>query len=97
MPVRAESVAVRSRSRRDAMRATGVVIATVALGALAAGATAAIPAHAATTFNVKTFGAKGNGTTLDDDAIDKAINAASAAPGGVVLFPSGTYLSRTIH
>ncbi len=48
-------------------------------------------------FNVKSFGAKGNGKTLDDDAIDKAITAASAAPGGVVVFPKGTYQSRTIH
>jgi polygalacturonase len=50
------------------------------------------------TFNVRDFGAKGNGSTLDDDAIDRAINrAASGTGGGVVLFPKGTYQSRTIH
>jgi polygalacturonase len=54
-------------------------------------------AHAAGTFNVRTYGAKGNGSTLDDDAIDKAINAANAAGGGIVLFPKGTYKSRSIH
>ncbi|TML22956.1 MAG: glycoside hydrolase family 28 protein, partial [Actinobacteria bacterium] len=54
----------------------------------------AAPAFAAaTTFNVRDYGAKGNGTTLDDDAIDRAIAAASAAPGGTVLFPTGTYQS----
>src|SRR5436305_335516 len=58
----------------------------------------AAPAFAAaTTFNVRDYGAKGNGTTLDDDAIDRAIAAASAAPGGTVLFPTGTYQSRSIH
>ena len=56
------------------------------------------PARAAGgTFNVRDFGARGNGSTLDDDAIDKAISAASAAVGGVVRFPAGTYQSRTIH
>src|SRR5262249_59680912 len=75
------------------MRTIGIVAAV----ALAIGVGATSPAHAATTFNVKTFGATGNGTTLDDDAIDKAVSAASALPGGVVVFPKGTYLSRTIH
>ena len=58
---------------------------------------AAPASAAATTFNVRDYGAKGNGTTLDDDAIDRAIAAASAAPGGTVLFPTGTYQSRSIH
>jgi polygalacturonase len=57
------------------------------------------PAYAApASFNVRDYGAAGNGSTLDDDAIDKAINAASAAAGGgTVVFPAGTYQSRTIH
>ncbi len=56
-----------------------------------------VPALAATTFNVKSFGAKGDGKAIDSPAIDKAIAAASAAPGGTVVFPAGTYLSHTIH
>ncbi|MEV4111185.1 glycosyl hydrolase family 28 protein [Nonomuraea sp. NPDC049695] len=48
-------------------------------------------------FNVRDYGATGNGSTNDDDAIDRAINAASAAPGGTVVFPSGRYRARTIH
>lgn len=56
-----------------------------------------LQATAAAEFNVRDYGAVGNGSTNDDDAIDRAINAASAAPGGVVVFPSGTYRSRTIH
>lgn len=57
----------------------------------------ALPAEAAAEFNVRDYGATGNGSTNDDDAIDRAIDAAAAAPGGVVVFPSGTYRSRTIH
>jgi len=47
---------------------------------------------------VRDFGATGNGSTFDDDAIDRAINAAASdGGGGTVVFPSGTYRSRSIH
>lgn len=43
-------------------------------------------------YNVKeTYGATGNGTTDDTAAIQAALNSASAAGGGVVYFPEGTY------
>src|SRR6266545_2119168 len=70
--------------------------------ALAIGALITIPSAVALagpgTFDVRAFGATGNGSTLDDDAIDAAINVAAAdGGGGTVVFPAGTYLSRTIH
>jgi polygalacturonase len=49
------------------------------------------------TFNVRTYGAACDGRQLDSPAIDKAINAASAAGGGTVLVPAGTYLCGSIH
>ncbi len=66
---------------------------------LVAGLAVAFPsgAGAAATFNVKDYGAKGDGKAVDSPAIDKAIAAASAANGGVVEIPSGTYLARSIH
>jgi polygalacturonase len=76
---------------------------TGALAALAVGTAiavvepSAVGHAAAATFNVKDYGAKGNGTTVDSPAIDKAIAAAGAAPGGVVEIPAGNYLSRSIH
>nr|GEZ89525.1 hypothetical protein [Tanacetum cinerariifolium] len=43
-------------------------------------------------FNVKDFGAKGNGSSDDTLAIQKAIDAAAAAGGGQVYLPEGTYM-----
>src|ERR1041385_4940307 len=48
-------------------------------------------------YDVKTFGAKGDGKALDTAAINKAIDAAAATGGGTVFFPAGNYLSVSIH
>lgn len=48
-------------------------------------------------YNIKTFGAKGDGITLDTKAINDAIDAAVNAGGGTVYFPAGTYLSFSIR
>jgi len=48
-------------------------------------------------FDVRAFGATGDGTTIDTAAINKAIDAAAAAGGGIVRFPAGTYASYSIH
>ncbi len=48
-------------------------------------------------YSVKDFGATGDGQTLDTEPINKAINAASAAGGGTVYFPAGTYATHSIH
>ena len=50
-----------------------------------------------TVFNVRSFGAVGDGTNLDSPAINQAILAASAAGGGTVFVPAGTYLCGSIH
>jgi len=48
-------------------------------------------------FNVRTFGATGDGKTLDSPAINQAIDTAVAVGGGTVLVPAGTYLCGSIH
>ena len=48
-------------------------------------------------FNVRSFGAAGDGRTIDTPSINRAIDAASAAGGGTVVFPSGSYLCYSIH
>jgi len=47
--------------------------------------------------NVKDYGAKGDGTTLDTPAINQAIEAAANKGGGTVWIPAGTYKSVSIH
>jgi polygalacturonase len=47
-------------------------------------------------FDVRSFGAKGNGQSLDTDGVNKAV-AAAAARGGTVLFPAGEYLCHSIR
>jgi polygalacturonase len=48
-------------------------------------------------YNIRDYGAKGDGVTLDTKAINDAIEAASNAGGGTVYFPSGTWLSFSIR
>ena len=48
-------------------------------------------------FDVRSFGAKGDGKALDSPAINRAIDAAAAAGGGTVWFSGGTYRSFSIR
>ena len=48
-------------------------------------------------YNVKDYGAKGDGKALDHNAINKAIEAASKSGGGQVYLPAGTYLCGSIR
>jgi polygalacturonase len=48
-------------------------------------------------YNVRAFGAKGDGKTLDHPAINRAIDAAARAGGGTVVVPPGVYLCGSIH
>ena len=55
-------------------------------------------AHASEAFsNVRTYGATGDGKTVDSPAINKAIEAIAAAGGGTLLFPAGDYLCFSLH
>ena len=52
---------------------------------------------AADTYNVRDYGAIGDGKALDTAAVNKAIEAAAAAGGGTVVFPAGSYLCYSIR
>ena len=48
-------------------------------------------------FNVRDYGAVGDGTTLDTIAINAAIETCANQSGGIVYFPPGIYLSGSLH
>jgi len=59
--------------------------------------TTGVRSTVATGYNIRTFGAIGDGKTPDTPAINRAIDAAAAGGGGTVYFPAGKYLSYSIH
>jgi polygalacturonase len=79
------------------MKAAGAAL----TGAVALGAERDAAAQSRTagsqSYDVKAFGAIGDGKALDTPAINKAIDAAAAGGGGTVVFSAGTYLSYSIH
>jgi polygalacturonase len=48
-------------------------------------------------YNVRDFGAVGDGTTLDTTAVQAAIDACNKDQGGVVLIPAGVFVIGTIE
>ena len=78
-------------NRRDLLRLSSMGLAASAFTALPALAKKpAAPALSPMLFDVRAFGATGDGKTVDSPAINKAIEAAAAAGGGTVFFPGGT-------
>jgi polygalacturonase len=62
------------------------------MGSLPGWAAPAIPFY-----NVRDYGAVGDGNAKDTEAIRTAISTAAGAGGGTVYFPAGQYLTGSIH
>jgi polygalacturonase len=82
--------------RRDLLKLSPLTLASTTIGHLAL-AQSSQPASTEALFNVRTYGATGDGKTIDTPAINKAIEAVAAAGGGMLLFPAGTYVCFTIR
>src|SRR4051812_33954083 len=87
--------------RREFLKLAGFGLATcMAPSLLARGARAqAAPmpnAGPGTVFNIRSYGAIGDGKADDTSALNRAIEAASVQ-GGTVFIPSGSYACYSIH
>src|SRR6201996_1600609 len=85
--------------RRDLLRTGGLGVAAVGfpVASLAAAQQPSSGEVPSAIFDVRKFGATGDGKTLDTPAVNRTIEAAAAAGGGIVFFPAGTYLCFSIH
>ncbi|MEU2616636.1 glycosyl hydrolase family 28 protein [Streptomyces sp. NPDC007157] len=93
------STTLRAAVARHRAAATVLSVLAVVLG-LSRPAALASPhtAPRAAVYDVRDYGAKGDGSANDTPAIDKAVDAAGSAGGGTVRFTAGTYKSKnTIH
>lgn len=89
-----------SADRRHFLKAAGVGVAAgvaAAPWAQARSLGGSQSGAAGSNYDVRSFGATGDGKTVDTPAINRAIEAAAGAGGGTVHFPAGTYLSYSIH
>jgi polygalacturonase len=87
-------------ARRELLRLGSMGLAAAATTAMPAAYAAAKPSVPTTplgVFDIRTYGAVGDGKTVDSPAINKAIEAAAAAGGGTVLFPAGAWLSFSVR
>ena len=89
-------------NRRDLLRVGSLGMAGAAIPAVSFAAQPGSPnpdpaSATAPVFNVRQYGATGDGKTIDSPAINRAIDAASSSGGGMVLFPAGIYLCFSIR
>jgi len=86
-------------TRREFLKVTGTAVLGVANGRpVNAVPSKRVPlAETPMVFNVREFGAIGNGEILDTLSINKAIAAASEVGGGTVYLPAGTYMCHSIR
>ena len=61
------------------------------------GASADVSTRGTRVYNIRDFGAKGDGVTLDTAALQAAIDACNRDQGGTVLVPAGVFVIGTVE
>jgi polygalacturonase len=84
-------------NRRDLLRMGGLGLAAAAAVPALGNALPPVSQPSGGIFDVRTYGAAGDGKTVDSPAINKAIEAATQAGGGTVIFPAGTCVCFSLH
>ena len=81
------------------IRTLVVVIPLIFASVLSSGAAPSAPRPfgvATNSFDVRDFGARGDGKTKDTTAVQRALDACAAAGGGTVVVPAGNYLIGSV-
>jgi polygalacturonase len=86
-----------TQARRDFLKLGGAGIAGAVTESLSSPAVASSGIASALLYDVRTFGAAGDGKTVDTPSVNSAIAAASAKGGGTVVFGAGRYLCYSLH
>jgi polygalacturonase len=81
--------------RRDLLKVSPLALVGV-VGRTALGERAVVESAKAL-FDVRAFGAVGDGKTVDTGAVNRAIEAVAAGGGGTLVFPAGVYVCFTIR
>ncbi len=84
-------------ARRDLLRFGSMGIAAAAVTSVPAAYAARPSTTGRTVYDVRTYGAVGDGKAVDSPAINKAIEAAASGGGGTVFFPAGDWLCFSIR
>jgi polygalacturonase len=84
-------------SRRDLLKLSPFALAAAATAAPAYGAPRSDSNAVPLLFDVRNYGALGDGKAIDSMAINSAIEAAAGKGGGTVIVPPGTYLCFSLH
>jgi Glycosyl hydrolases family 28 len=85
-----------SMNRRQMLGMMGIMAGSGTAMTLPALGQASVKSGPRLLYFIKDYGALGDGTTLDNSAINRAIDACHAAGGGMVYVPPGVYLCGTV-
>src|SRR5437016_5787248 len=92
----ASSASTMKLSRKDFLSGSLALPFSFAAAGVSFGGQKAAPVSDAPFFNVRQFGARGDGQVKDTRAIQEAMDAAGLT-GGTVFLPPGSYLSGTVR